>query len=1351
MITLEQYREAYLEQNPDATDDEIGRGYMRTIGAPTFLGELSSGLTRGAGHIVEAIGAAVRMVSGDEAGQNAVDLGEEIVNNAPRHPELMGYVLDNPALMLDFNWWAGGVGELIPSLAIQGGVAGATLKAGLTGKMAIGSAALTGGALEGLPTYNTLRDQGMGQPEAMARTGANVAGIGALNLLPLSRAFGYGPTRGVLNRVISTGLAEGVTETAEEPLQAIIEGNDPVQALYQGANVFPVAALTGGLLGGAGGLSQPSPQQQQQQPPVSPPTLTAQQQADLQNNTPLSRTLDESQTEPQFDKQGAQIRPPSSGWEQNISTKMLDYGLSIQLKTPDIDFKADNTLESVIDSPELFTHYPQLRNVVVAKLPANLRNKMESRSVPGRIEIAAPASTGLKSDLQQQSMTLALAREVKRQIAFAEGLVLPRKAKMIISDEQQAELDTKVHQFRVDQDVEPYSRAEEIYLAQLRDELVPGAPIHIDDIVEDQGNVKLALTAQEARVLANSRKLDSTRQKAEQSQVRATPTETQAAPPQLEQAASGVPESEAQPTPSMETAASDAALIPVAQRAEPIEGEDAAEMIALPEFAGNLRLANFDAADVNKEAMVAMAELEEDFINRRRRMPKGKSREISQDRIDARKILAYKAGTTIKDLEKSKVGEAFNAAEMMALGETLEGAARQMRRAINAFNEDPTDHNKLQAMKSFAKMRKLQALVSGARTEAGRALRILQESVKESEQLSMLTKLYDNFEDAMAAMASGADINEVARTAASYEARATAADVLMEVWVANLLTGGTTHAVNMLSNSLTSWLYRAELFMAMGIGKLTGKNVLTYRDVMAYSMGQMSDVIEGMAQAKIAWKTEADVFDAAKLDTHRFKAIRSDRLGLKKNSVLIDKLGRGIRTPFRLLMSEDAYFKTRAYRRRLKQLGVRAALEENPDASHEDLVNAIEQVLAHPTKAQKADAIAHANYLTFTNKTGYIAAAARKLVSDFPVLKFIAPFISTPANIVKFAFARTPVAFLMKNSERLALTGQRGIEAQQMARARVLMGSSIMMLMGWMAATGLITGAPPRDPRDRRLWYAQNAQPYSVKVGDTWYAYGRLEPLGMLVGMSADFASMYQFMDADDAEVHEMAGALTASMAHNLLSKTWLKGVSDLILAVVDSERYGASWVQSFSGTLIPTGVAQMARADDPLLRYTTTVWDKLQSRIPGMTDNIPARVDVWGNDISLAPQDSNALVNFFNPIYLRKVANDPVAKEMLRMKVGISAARKSMGAYRLSPEEYVDYSRIRGRLAHRMLAATMASPDYRIAPDYIKVEMLEKAKTRASRLAREVFVQRNPQVEISKILAGAREKANFTARELLF
>ena len=56
-----------------------------------------------------------------------------------------------------------------------------------------------------------------------------------------------------------------------------------------------------------------------------------------------------------------------------------------------------------------------------------------------------------------------------------------------------------------------------------------------------------------------------------------------------------------------------------------------------------------------------------------------------------------------------------------------------------------------------------------------------------------------------------------------------------------------------------------------------------------------------------------------------------------------------------------------------------------------------------------------ARYQTFTNPLGPTGQSVQKIIQNHPWTRYIAPFVRTPVNIVKYAGQRTPLGVFAKS------------------------------------------------------------------------------------------------------------------------------------------------------------------------------------------------------------------------------------------------------------------------------------------------------------------------------------------------
>lgn len=173
---------------------------------------------------------------------------------------------------------------------------------------------------------------------------------------------------------------------------------------------------------------------------------------------------------------------------------------------------------------------------------------------------------------------------------------------------------------------------------------------------------------------------------------------------------------------------------------------------------------------------------------------------------------------------------------------------------------------------------------------------------------------------------------------------------------------------------------------------------------------------------------------------------------------------------------------------------------------HESELGAkVGELLANPTDEMLARSFEYGLYLTFQSPLGQAGRHVSAFVEALPALKLIVPFILKPTNILKFAIERSPGAPLLEEWRKdIAAGGAK----RDLALVKVMLDSGIAATIFQMASDGKVTGNGPADGSAKRLLMASGWQPYSFKVGDRYYSYGRLNPYSSIIGTAADIADL---------------------------------------------------------------------------------------------------------------------------------------------------------------------------------------------------------------------------------------------------
>lgn len=718
--------------------------------------------------------------------------------------------------------------------------------------------------------------------------------------------------------------------------------------------------------------------------------------------------------------------------------------------------------------------------------------------------------------------------------------------------------------------------------------------------------------------------------------------------------------------------------------------------------AGNIRLDNLGTpADVNR-VLSEIAESNNEFIPARRGII------TAQEQLD----LADALGMNADKLDMRKIGEAFNAEQIIASRKLLVQSASELRTTMGkAANGSEADV--LAYAEARARHIMIQEHVAGITAEAGRALGAFRklEGAKEAKALGDFLKestgrdLFQLQKEAQLGMQ--LDTPQKISKFIQDSKKAKFSEMMLEYWINALLSGPMTHVKNIVGNSMIALNSVAETAVAAGVGRLLGStDGVQLGEAKARLYGITQGGKEGLQAAKMVMKNEDNISGAHTVEAYRQKAIPST-------------VGKVVRIPTRFLSAEDEIFKAIGYRQELNALAYRQAVKEG--LSGERLANRVAEIVTNPTEGEMASAIKNAEYQTFTNSLGPTGRAVQNFANSYPALKFIFPFIRTPANIIKYAAERTPFGLLSKEI-KANIMGVNGTVAKETQIARLAIGSSIAVTSLMMAAEGQVTGGGPTDPREKAMLRATGWQPYSVLIGDMYYSYQWLDPFSTIFGSVADMYETYQAQMSEDESV-KIGSMVLGSISQNILSKLSLRGVSDLIQAVTDPDRYGERYIQNLISSFVPTASAQVARTVDPVQREVRSTLDAIKARVPGLRQELLPRRDVWGEPIV---SQGSAGPNMISPIYETRMNTDPVNQALLKLNIYPSKLQRKIRGVELTDKQYDDFQRIAGRMAKIRLDA-LVTPGFTKIPEQSQAEVINKIISSSRETARSTILMQNP------------------------
>jgi hypothetical protein len=215
-----------------------------------------------------------------------------------------------------------------------------------------------------------------------------------------------------------------------------------------------------------------------------------------------------------------------------------------------------------------------------------------------------------------------------------------------------------------------------------------------------------------------------------------------------------------------------------------------------------------------------------------------------------------------------------------------------------------------------------------------------------------------------------------------------------------------------------------------------------------------------------------------------------------------------------------------------------------------------------------------------------------------------------------------------------------------------------------MAMNGQITGKGPKDKDERAALLATGWLPYSFKTTNekgevTYTSFERSDPYGMFFGLVADAAEMRSHVDDDTFE--DWACAAVGALANNLTSKTYLRGVTEILDAVNNPEQKGSKFIQNRLASYMPSAAKQIGGLvhEDPYMREVRSVMDAIKARTPGWSDTLPPKRNVLGQPIKYPPGYGPDSIS---PFSYSKELSDPVKQELAKFEKGFGLPPEKVG-----------------------------------------------------------------------------------------
>ncbi len=510
-------------------------------------------------------------------------------------------------------------------------------------------------------------------------------------------------------------------------------------------------------------------------------------------------------------------------------------------------------------------------------------------------------------------------------------------------------------------------------------------------------------------------------------------------------------------------------------------------------------------------------------------------------------------------------------------------------------------------------------------------------------------------------------------------------DALAQQWMEGVFWSPLTQARNLVGNMFSTIDNVATTATARGISILGDKTGLWEEavkkgEVAASLHGMWGGIIEGLSAAKSNFKGEAG--DALSKFGKLTQNITPEVLGIPETSWLgktVQNFGYASSLGLKASAATDTVFRMTNQRMRTRQLLMREAVQQGLEgkALQEYVKNNLGNVPEHILKsADKYAAASVFNKPLEDVVAGEQLIAMKKMAESIPMGRAIFPFMSFGGNLADYMMNRTLGANFITPEWKMAMRA--GGARKQEAIAKLALGTSLIGLGSYMAATGTLTGSGPKDYATRKALNAGDKgwQPMTIRFDDgTSTPINGYAPHGLILGMGADIAEIIGALDDDNKDAqYDLIGAATGFIG-TYFTPSIIDDFGDFFSSAHDAlsgeelpVATGKTMGRFFTGMVPFSGLTkQFVRTGDKT-KYDTTpgpidpkshmkslrkAWDAILNEfltnvpIPGYSPGLPPQLNIFGEVVHYPPGFGPDLIS---PIFVNAPEDNIARAEMERL-----------------------------------------------------------------------------------------------------
>tara|TARA_Y100000004_G_C8944916_1_gene425870 strand:- start:4 stop:2457 length:2454 start_codon:yes stop_codon:yes gene_type:complete len=516
-------------------------------------------------------------------------------------------------------------------------------------------------------------------------------------------------------------------------------------------------------------------------------------------------------------------------------------------------------------------------------------------------------------------------------------------------------------------------------------------------------------------------------------------------------------------------------------------------------------------------------------------------------------------------------------------------------------------------------------------------------------------------------------------------------DGLLKLMYNSMLSAPATHVVNNLSNAF-NLVYRPLTAAVGGSAKQRKAAIASYYTVFKTVPEAMDLAFRTLKTGVSNMSGDRGLIQAgqtrAALNELALRAEESNNLALKAGSGLIHALHAFADFPLfawpeRLLTTSDEFFKVMVTRMEFSRFQMEKAIDLAGSEGDSAIKETYERLLKseYSRNFTKSGGVLNdellkgAKEVTFQTDLEGTAAAFGQIVNSMPALRIFFPFVKTGHNVLVYTGTHIPVLNMALKESREVIFKD-SFEGAVM-RGRLAFGSMTMLAAGMLATQGIITGNGPVNRARRKEWMKTH-QPRSLRVGDRWVSYDRVEPFGQILAAVADIQYAFESAEMEEEQAKYLVGYLSHALAVNLTDKSMMQGLEPLS-ALLNARNISLDSLSAFgfetANNFFPLSGARRALTNSmhPYMQEFNNQYERaVYSATLGTAGERAVSHDWLTGEKITAGNGGPGNANL--PFKVVKRGADPVKDKLEDIQFDTSVISEELGGVELTPEQKSKY-----------------------------------------------------------------------------